>query len=266
VYGSVSTLESQSAKAGAKIVAPARSSEAAAPRERPSSGEPVAHSAPPKNGAAMGETLATGDAIHVDAAKDKERLSGSSERRAVPPARDQVASNAGGAAASVVPPDPTKALTWISFRSARFGFSLAYPSEVFLADAAPSDEGASFRSRDGRARLTISVGMNTDRTTLAAHRRSLMNGPYGGAVFDYAPRRAYWFVLSGILGSEIFYQRVTFSCDRRTVHSWKLVYPLSERALYDRIVEGVHRRYHHGNGPGARCEGASQEAARKGEG
>jgi hypothetical protein len=113
-----------------------------------------------------------------------------------------------------------------------------------------------FRTRDGRASLSISAAITA--STLAAHRRWLVNGPYRGAAFDYTPRRAYWFVLSGTLAGSIFYQRVTVSCDRRTVHSWKLVYPVAERDLFDPVVEEIHRRYTHSNGAGARCGEASR--------
>lgn len=109
------------------------------------------------------------------------------------------------------------------------------------------------RSRDGRARLLVSAAINTSGRSLAGYRQALVDGPYRGAVFDYAPQRTTWFVLSGKLGNQMFYERVTFSCDQRAFHRWKLVYPLPERWFYDRIVEEVHRRYNHGNGPGAHC-------------
>jgi hypothetical protein len=144
-----------------------------------------------------------------------------------------------------------KARAWADFRNARFGFSLAYPTDLFVDGPARTNEGTVFRTRDGRASLTISAAITA--STLAAHRRSLMDGAYRGAAFDYTPRRAYWFVLSGTLADSIFYQRVTVSCDRRAVHSWKLVYPVAERDLFDAIVEEIHRRYTHSNGAGARC-------------
>ena len=70
-----------------------------------------------------------------------------------------------------------------------------------------------------------------------------MTERYAGATFDYAPQRGNWFVLSGIIGDEMFYQRVTFSCDGQSVHHWLLVYPVAERAAFDAIVEGIHRSY-----------------------
>jgi hypothetical protein len=164
--------------------------------------------------------------------------------------------DAGASSGDVTPRPPSSsrpaAFAWAKVRNVRFGFSLSYPADVFASGPAHTDERAAFLSRDGRASLVVSAG-TTRGTTLAAHRRALMAGPYKGAEFDYTPRRAYWFVLSGVLGGDIFYQRVTFSCDRLTVHSWKLVYPLAERGLYDRIVEEMHRRYRHSNGAGARC-------------
>jgi DnaJ domain len=150
-------------------------------------------------------------------------------------------------ASAQLPPSKTDD-GWASYRDARFGFALEYPFEVFPPDPEPSNEGKSFVSRDGRARLMISAAVNAKGLTLAQHRRSLMEGAYKSATFDYAPRRGTWFVLSGTLGTDMFYHRVTFACDGQTFHGWRLMYPLSERAIYDRIVEEVHRRYRHEGG------------------
>jgi DnaJ-like protein len=151
--------------------------------------------------------------------------------------------------ATAEPPAPRKIDDdWASYRDARFGFALQYPFEVFLPAPEPAKEGKSFVSRDGRARLLISAAFNAQGLTLAEHRRSLMQGVYKGATFDYTPQRGSWFVLSGTLGTDMFYHRVTFTCGGQALHGWKLVYPLSERAIYDRIVEEVHRRYRHEDG------------------
>jgi hypothetical protein len=141
---------------------------------------------------------------------------------------------------------------WASYRDARFGFALQYPFEVFLPYPEPSKGGKSFVSRDGRARFLIHAAFNGQGLTLAQHRRSLMQGAYRSARFDYTPQRRTWFVLSGTLGTDMFYHRVTLTCDGQALHGWKLVYPLSERAIYDRIVEEVHRRYRH-EGDAAGC-------------
>ena len=148
-----------------------------------------------------------------------------------------------------------RAGNWVSYRDARFGFALEYPLDVFMQDRTQANEGQTshFVSRDGRARLVVSAAPNMSGMTLAQYRRILMESSYKDAAFDYTPQRGAWFVLSGTQNADMFYERVTFSCDARAFHGWKLVYPVTERAFYDLIVEDVHRRYRHGNGPGRRC-------------
>jgi curved DNA-binding protein CbpA len=246
--------------------------ETAAPSDRsPSGDEPVSRQSPQQMSAASVARVGVGDG---DGRSSAEPLSASGERSADPAVNAAAAGQAASAQArpaqppvsprvsTRVSPSSVRDLTWVAWRNARFGFTLAYPSDIFVADPEQATDGAAFRSRDGRARYMVSAGMNRNGATLAAHRRSLMEGPYKSAAFDYTPRRAYWFVLSGVLGEEMFYERVTFSCDRRMVHAWKLVYPSAERALYDRIVEEVHRRYSHSNGAGARCGEIDQQTSR----
>ena len=150
-----------------------------------------------------------------------------------------------------MPPTRGEARNWLSYRDARFGFALEYSTEVFIYDRSQSNDGQSsnFVSRDGRARLVIFNTVNVRRKTLAQHRRSLMEVPYKDAAFDYTPQRSSWFVLSGTQKDDMFYERVTVTCETRGFHGWKLVYPLSERKFYDRIVEQVHRRYRHNSRP-----------------
>jgi curved DNA-binding protein CbpA len=155
-------------------------------------------------------------------------------------------------------PAHSAARNWVSYRNAAFGFALQYPGDVFLSDASRSDGGRSFLSRDGRARLVISAAVNASGITVAKHRQSLVEDHYKGATFDYTPQRDTWFVLSGTVGDEMFYQRVTFSCDKRTLHGWRLVYPVAERTFYDGIVEAIHRRYRHVN---RRCSEANRQTS-----
>jgi hypothetical protein len=60
----------------------------------------------------------------------------------------------------------------------------------------------------------------------------------------------------------MFYERVTFSCDGRSIHGWRLTYPVADRAFYDRIIEEIHRSYRHGNSSGGRCSEAKRETTR----
>jgi curved DNA-binding protein CbpA len=146
------------------------------------------------------------------------------------------------------------AASWTTFRDARFDFALRYPAGIFAFDAAQSSANFhTFVSRDGRATLRIVAAENTAGVTLAGLRRSLMKERYAGATFDKAPRRKHWFALSGTRGGEVFLERVTFSCDGKSMHGWQMLYPASERAGYDELAKLVLRNYPHGNGPGAGC-------------
>jgi hypothetical protein len=156
----------------------------------------------------------------------------------------------------------TDGASWARYKNARFGFSLRYPAHVFALEAARTDNFTThFRSRDGQATLRILATSNLPGRTLAQYRAALIKERYRDVKFDYAPQRDTWFVLSGIAGNDIFYERVTLACDRRSLHGWMLVFPSSERSLYEPIIEEMHRKYRHSNGPGARCGALKPEAS-----
>jgi curved DNA-binding protein CbpA len=160
------------------------------------------------------------------------------------------------------PSDLVRGAVWQTYHDARFDFALRYPAGVFAFEPTRSDAHvATFVSLDGHAVLRIVAAENTARITLGGYRSTLMKDRYAGASFKPAPRREHWFVLSGTLGDEVFLERVTFSCDGRSMHGWQMRYPSSQRATYDELAGLILRNHPHGNGPGAGCEEA--EAKRK---
>jgi DnaJ domain len=154
---------------------------------------------------------------------------------------------------------------WTSYRDARFGFALRFPGDVFTYEAEPSGENVrTFVSRDGGAMLHIFAADNVAGTTLTHYRRSRMVERYAGAVFDQVPQRKLGFVLSGTQGETAFYERVTFACDGRAVHGWQIIFPVSQRALYDLVADEMDRTYTQRTKPNARCsEGSTSTAGRK---
>ena len=160
--------------------------------------------------------------------------------------------------AAALPPQGAK---WTTYRNAMFGFALRYPAGVFALDSGQSTGTVqTFVSRDGRAVLRILAARNTPGMTLSAFRRSLMKKRYAGASFDAAPQRDHWFALSGTRGENAFFERVTFSCDRKSMHGWQMVYPSNARAIYDKLARQVLRNHPHGNGPGVGCSDARPKA------
>lgn len=130
-----------------------------------------------------------------------------------------------------------------TYRNEKHGFTLAYPTDKFLALPPAGDSARMFVSRDGNARLAAGALRNFDGKGLRDYREFLLNASYPGAQIDYAPVRDNWFVLSGTRGNTMFYERVTFTCGGSKINSWAMQYPVAERQIYDRIVEQVHRSY-----------------------
>ena len=148
-----------------------------------------------------------------------------------------------------------KPAEWTPIHSARFGFALSYPSDVFTSAAGDPVEGRQrlFQSKDGRALLWISVIPNRPPKAVTEYRHLLVMGRYADATFDYAPQASDGFVLSGKVGEEVFYEHVTYSCERRAIHRWLVLYPLAERAYFDEIVEKMLQSYRYDLGARAHC-------------
>jgi hypothetical protein len=143
---------------------------------------------------------------------------------------------------------------WTAYRNAKHGFELRYPAELLTLETVPANgDGVLWTTPDGRAKLFAGAVVNEGGDTLESYRRFLIEDTYAGWTIDYAPVRRNWFVLSGQRDGEMVYERVTFACAGRMIYGWQLRYPVAERALYDRIVEGVHRTYQAGRGEDGRC-------------
>jgi hypothetical protein len=144
---------------------------------------------------------------------------------------------------------------WETIASERYGFMIAYPGSVFTPrDATPGEDGQVLSSHDGAARLVIGAFSNDSAATMMEYRDQLLTENYSGADIDYAPVKRGWFVVSGTRGDMHFYERVSFTCGGRIINSWALLYPVSERHIYDRIVEAVARTYQPGAGRTGQCD------------
>ena len=154
-------------------------------------------------------------------------------------------------------PEPAikpKPVSWTLLENAAAGFELKYPADVFAPKpGALEADDRLFVSQDGHAVLRVYANRSSSGTAPSKHRAALLAKRYAGASLDYAPQRETWFVLSGTLGQEMFYERVSFSCDRRSFHGWLITYPVLERQFYDAVVEEMHRTYRYGKAAGWRC-------------
>lgn len=144
---------------------------------------------------------------------------------------------------------------WTTVINERHGFAIAYPSELFEQTGIPkTDEGEAFISKDGKAKLLVGAFENADHQSLEDYRKYLLNEQYSGAKIDYAPVKERWFVLSGDRNGQTFYERVSFTCGGKLINSWAMLYPTSERKIYDRVVEAVAQTYTLGAGRTGFCD------------
>lgn len=139
------------------------------------------------------------------------------------------------------------------YRNEKYGFSLTVPEQFEAGTPRNPDDGGLWISRDGSARLIAVAAPNTTKETLASYRSFLMEESYKSAKFDYTPMREDWFVLSGRMDDEMFYERITFACDGRYIYGWQMKYPVSERRRYDAMAELIHRSYQVGRGRDGNC-------------
>ena len=144
---------------------------------------------------------------------------------------------------------------WETIQSERYGFMIAYPGSVFVpGPTSAAEDGHVLVSRDGSARLLVGAFDNETAATLSEYRRQLLSENYPGADLDYAPVKKRSFVISGTRGDMHFYERVSFTCGGRVINSWALLYPVTERHIYDPIVEAIARTYSPGAGRTGRCD------------
>lgn len=149
--------------------------------------------------------------------------------------------------------DPTRGGI-ITYRNAKYGFSLAFPSSLFPMEAKQAQPGGGlWETHDGKARVLAVAGPNASGDDLMSYRAFLMEETYKDAKIDYAPVRDNWFVLSGQRNGQMFYERINLVCDGRYIYGWQMLYPVTDRKMWDRVVEFIHRSYRPGRGEDGRC-------------
>src|SRR5205823_3655959 len=123
---------------------------------------------------------------------------------------------------------------WRTYVDPSLSYSLAYPPSLFDGPVVREHGGITLTSSSG-ASLYIYAGPNPggrSANTIAAQLSD------GSDVYDVTYRRLTpgWLVLSGYLAAgsgqpprTIFYERITFSPNRRFLAGFRLVYPQAQR-------------------------------------
>ena len=141
---------------------------------------------------------------------------------------------------------------WVPYVNERFGFSFRYPAGVFESQHhSDAGDGEVFVAGQGDGRLLVGAFENTDGHSVASYMNYIRRESYSGYGVDYAPRGQTWFVLSGENAQNVFYEKVMFSCAGRVISSFALIYPISSKAMFDPIVEGIEKTFRSGQNCGS---------------
>jgi len=129
-----------------------------------------------------------------------------------------------------------------TYRNARFGYSVEVPSDFRKGEAPVNNDGRVFYDRRSEGILSV-FGMynalEASPESYAAERETDWKGLNGNVT--YRAMRKGWFVLSGTVDGEIFYERVLFSDNRETIATLLVRYPESEKERFGEFVTRASR-------------------------
>jgi hypothetical protein len=138
---------------------------------------------------------------------------------------------------------------WTTYKNARFGYSLYYPSALFEADPPPENgSGLTFNSEDGWTKIVVFGVHNSEDLSPRQYRKILLEEFGGYDRLDYSPAGKSWFVLSGYRADNIYYQKVIFSCSNQIINVFSMTFPTADKPIYEGMIETMEDRFKTGRG------------------
>jgi hypothetical protein len=135
--------------------------------------------------------------------------------------------------------------TWETYRSQKFGYSLVFPSDIVQPRSESTDgRGIEFTSDDGLVKLKVLADYNDQNVSLGEYRAAIVREFTESNQLEYEPMGRSWFVLSGVRGESIYYQKVLFACGGRIINAFALTYPAQLRREFDAIVTMIEKNFH----------------------
>ena len=146
--------------------------------------------------------------------------------------------------------DWAQPLDWETYRSERFGYSLLFPAGVLEQHSeTPDGRGVELSSKNGLVRLKVLTADNADQISIGEYRATILRELSEGRQLQYGPMGHSWFVLSGVRGDSIYYQKVVFACGGRIINAFALTYPEEQRREFDPVVTTIEKNFHPTAGP-----------------
>jgi hypothetical protein len=125
---------------------------------------------------------------------------------------------------------------WTTYANPRFGTTIDYPADLFVARDPPPDngDGQAFRSRNGRIHLAVWGRYNVDGNSPQQYVDDYVEKDGG---ITYRQITARHFIVSGLRNGDIFYQRCNFAAPPGdVVDCFKTTYPAADKAAMDAVV------------------------------
>ncbi len=127
---------------------------------------------------------------------------------------------------------------WATYANPRFGTTADYPADLFtVQDPSPENgDGASFRTADGRAQLSIYGAYNVENDTPQSYVAKI--DELKGATYKRVS--SVFYAVSGASGADIYYDRCNFPPGNDDIlNCFHITYPAAEKAVWDPIVTRI---------------------------
>lgn len=137
------------------------------------------------------------------------------------------------------------AADWQAYRNARFGFAVEYPAGLLTMQPPPAnDDGRVFSAPDRRIEVIASASHNVLEDSIGQlYTKALAR--YGPGNVSYRRQGSSFYVVSGIAGGRVFYEYVQIARKGGSEYVGSLLvrYPAEEKAVMDRVVTRMQRRF-----------------------
>jgi hypothetical protein len=138
---------------------------------------------------------------------------------------------------------------WKLYENARFGYRAFYPDFLLPGEESDNGDGRQFLSSDGNVKFVVFAAHNAENMGIDEYRATLLNSFKGHDHIGYGPRGNSWFVLSGLRGDKIYYEKVLFACAGGIINAFALTYPQDRKLSFDPIVTGIEKSFRGSSGP-----------------
>jgi hypothetical protein len=126
-----------------------------------------------------------------------------------------------------------------TYHNARFDYSISYPANILVPQGeAENGDGQKFLSRDERAEMLVYGSHNSlDQSLRQVYESETSRTEHPNRRVTYQVQRRDWFVVSGIEGGRIFYQKTFLK--KGVFKTFRLEYEESAKQTFDPITTRI---------------------------